>query len=344
MATQQIALFDVTDAPDPRDVHGQIDLLSYETWLVGFSGGKDSVACVLHLLESGVPRDRIELMHHRVDGGFDEPRVFDWPVTDGYVKAFAKAFGLKLYFSYKQGGIAGEMFRENSLTKPTFFETPDGLMKSGGERGKIATRRMFPAISADHSKRFCSSYTKIDVCAKAITGQTRFCNSRTLFISGERAEESPQRSRYLSFEPHRTDRRDGKLKRHVDHHRPVLNWSEEEVWAILERWGVRPHPCYEIGIGRASCAACIFGNGNQFATLRQIDPKGFRVIIDMEQDLDHTMKHDRTLDQVADAGTPYAAVTPERAAILMSTEYNESILIDNWQLPAGAFGESNGPT
>jgi tRNA(Ile)-lysidine synthase TilS/MesJ len=44
------------------------DLNSYDVIVVAFSGGKDSIACVLHLLELGGPRERIELWHHDVDG------------------------------------------------------------------------------------------------------------------------------------------------------------------------------------------------------------------------------------------------------------------------------------
>lgn len=38
-------------------------------YIVAFSGGKDSVAMVLHLLEIGVPKESIHLHHHDVDGG-----------------------------------------------------------------------------------------------------------------------------------------------------------------------------------------------------------------------------------------------------------------------------------
>lgn len=347
MNQQQIALFDVTDAPDPRVCH--IDFDSYETVIVAFSGGKDSVCAVLHLLEQGVPRSKIELWHHRVDGygsaDGSEQRVFDWPVTDAYVQAFGDAFGLPVFFSGKDGGIAGEMFRTEARTRPVTFETPDGLMKSGGDRGKISTRRMFPAVSADLGRRFCSSYVKISVGAAAIAAQTRFCHSRTLFVSGERAEESANRSTYKMLEPHRTDRRNGKLARHVDHGRVVLDYTEQEVWDCLKRWGVRPHPAYEAQFGRCSCAYCIFSSKNQLATLRQIDPAGFEVIAQMEVTLNHTMKNGASLHEVADQGTPYKAATEERAAVLMATEYPFPILVEpnDWHLPAGAFGESAGP-
>jgi len=113
--------------------------------------------------------------------------------------------------------------------------------------------------------------------------------------------------------------------------------------AILKRWGVQPHPCYQLGFGRCSCAFCIFASNDQMAPLRQIDPEGFEHIAAMETDLGHTMKHDRALHQVADAGTPYEAVTPERVALTMSTTYDQPILTDNWELPAGAYGDSAGP-
>ncbi len=44
------------------------DLQSYDHILIGFSAGKDSVACLLTLLEAGVSPSRIELHHHEVDG------------------------------------------------------------------------------------------------------------------------------------------------------------------------------------------------------------------------------------------------------------------------------------
>ena len=40
------------------------DLAAYDRILLAFSGGKDSLACLLHLLEAGVPASRIELHHH----------------------------------------------------------------------------------------------------------------------------------------------------------------------------------------------------------------------------------------------------------------------------------------
>jgi 3'-phosphoadenosine 5'-phosphosulfate sulfotransferase (PAPS reductase)/FAD synthetase len=48
-----------------------------------------------------------------------------------------------------------------------------------------------------------------------------FRDGKTLVVTGERAEESPNRARYKVFEPHRADNRHGRrVIRHVDHWRP----------------------------------------------------------------------------------------------------------------------------
>lgn len=224
------------------------DLATYDHVIVAFSGGKDSVACLLHLLDLGVPRDKLELWHHDVDGreGSD---LMDWPVTRDYCRKVAAAFGLPIYFSWKMGGFEGEMLRENAHTQPTRFEVPGGeVVQTGGERGKLSTRRKFPQVSADLSVRWCSAYLKIDVCTAALNNQARFVGKRVLLVTGERAEESVARAKYRVLEPHKSDNRNGKVRRrHVDQWRAVHKWTEAKVWAILERYCVNPHPCYLVG-------------------------------------------------------------------------------------------------
>lgn len=41
-----------------------LPLEDYDLIIVLFSGGKDSLACYLKLLEMGVPKEKIELWHH----------------------------------------------------------------------------------------------------------------------------------------------------------------------------------------------------------------------------------------------------------------------------------------
>ncbi|NEP53126.1 MAG: phosphoadenosine phosphosulfate reductase family protein [Moorea sp. SIO3C2] len=315
----------------------------YDRTIIAFSGGKDSLACVLWAIENQLPG--IELWHHDVDGR-EGSTMMDWPVTRAYCEAIAKHLNLPLYFSWLEGGFEREMLRDNQRKAATHFETPDGGIKTvGGTRGKLNTRLKFPQKAADLQTRWCSAYLKVDVCSIAIKNQERFNHSKTLLITGERAEESAARSKYAAFEPDRADGRDGKKARHVDRLRPIHGWPEEKVWEIIERHNINAHPAYHLGWGRLSCMACIFGSCNQWATIRAIALDHFKKIADHESSFGVTIDRKRTVNEMADLGTPYQAAleNPQLVAIAMGREYRQSMVSPvKWNLPAGAFGEQNG--
>ena len=317
-------------------------LNDYDKIIVAFSGGKDSLACLLHILDLGIDKNKIELWHHDVDGR--SSNFMDWACTDDYCRKVAETFNVKIYYSWKVGGFEREMLRDNSRTAPTAFEQPDGTIKQvGGTRGKESTRLKFPQVSPDLSVRWCSAYLKIDVCATAIRNQERFNNSRTLVVTGERAEESASREKYKEFEPHRSDNRDGKKRRLVDQWRPVHLWKEQTVWDIIRKYKVNPHPAYLLGWGRVSCAACIFGNKDQWASLREINLEQIDKIIHYEKLFGLTINRSKSIPELIVDGKPYSSIRASVARIANSSEYTEPVILDNWTLPAGAFGDSCGP-
>ena len=84
-----------------RHTYNVPDLAEYDFILVAFSGGKDSTAAFLYLLDRGVAPERIELWHHSVDGhggNGASSSLMDWPSTPAYCRAFARAFHAPLYF------------------------------------------------------------------------------------------------------------------------------------------------------------------------------------------------------------------------------------------------------
>lgn len=314
----------------------------YSKIIIAFSGGKDSLACLLHLLDMGVKKSHIELWHHDVDG---QRRTFmDWECTPAYVRAIARAFEIPVYFSWKEGGFEREMNRENQPTAPTWFEQPLGLGTAGG-KGKPNTRLKFPQVSADLSVRWCSAYLKISIADIALRHQERFNNNRTLFITGERAAESAARSQYKTFEPHRADLRNGKSRRHIDHWRPVHSWSETQVWDIIKKYKVNPHPAYKLGWGRVSCCTCIFGSPDQWASVRALSPERFEKIAQYERSFDTTISRTQDVVALADKGVAYAAT---KNATLVQEAFDSNwdypVFVDDWQLPSGAFGELAGPS
>lgn len=329
---------------DPKQFLSKLELegIPFDRILVAFSGGKDSLACVLHLLELGVPKDRIELHHHDIDAGGED--FMDWPCTPAYCRAVAAHLGIPIYFSYREGGFKREMERKDTPTAPVFFEKPDGTFGVAGGKGPGGTRGKFPQVSADLSVRWCSAYLKIDVMRRAIANQDRFLEGNTLVVTGERAEESPSRSRYKEFEPHACHNN----KRSVWAWRPVHSWTEKQVWDIIERHKIRPHLAYELGWGRLSCMSCIFGSPNQWATIRYLFPAHFEKVASMEQATGCTIQRKRNIRELADAGTVYPAAKEELAdfwaTLAQRKGWELPIHARNWTLPAGAFGESTGPT
>lgn len=322
-----------------------VKLSSYDHIIVAFSGGKDSLACILGLLDHpDCIRSRIELMHHDVDGG--GPPFMDWPCTPSYCRSVAKHLKLPIYFSRKIGGFKREMLRDGTPTAPTEFQVPGGPESMfdvdedvAGGNGPPGTRLKFPQKSADLRVRWCSAYLKIDVCALAIRNQDRFWGRRTLVITGERAQESAARAKYAEFEPHRAH---GK-QRHVDQWRPLLHWDERQVWDIIERWKINPHPAYRLGWGRVSCMTCIFGSPDQWASAAVVAPDQVEGVAGYEERFGVTIDRRRSVAEMIAAGRPYP-MDPAIIAEAISTNWVGPARVEQWETPAGAYGDSSGPT
>lgn len=342
------------------ELFGNIDFDSYDVIALAVSGGKDSVGCALHLKEQGVDMSKVEFWHHEIDGR-EGSSLMDWVCTPDYCRKFAEWYGVPIYFSWREGGFEREMNRDGStLTGKVFYENAEGLHEIVPGAG-YASRLRFPQVGSMMAGRWCSPKLKIDVARRIFTNDPRFENSRTLFITGERAEESlspenfklmregklppekqKQRAGYAEFEPHEKDARDS--GRHIDVWRPLHMWSVQEVWEIIERHKVRAHPCYYIGYSRCSCQFCIFGDEDQWRTGQEVSPERFNVISQLEEIYDHTIDRDYSVLERAEQGKVYSGFSAEYARVGNSKEYKQTILMTNWFLPAGAYGKSCGPT
>jgi DNA sulfur modification protein DndC len=316
------------------------NLESYDLFLVGLSGGKDSIACALELLDRGVPAHKIECWHHLIDGREGEG-LMDWESTPAYCRAFAKAFGFGYYESWREGGFVREMTRHNERTAKTWFETPSGLESAGGVLGSLNTREQFPQVGGTLTTRWCSSSLKIDVMSIAINNQKRLLGKRILVITGERALESESRAKYAKFEDHKCNTK----SRTVHTWRAVHSWTEAQVWAKLEKHSVNPHPAYRLGWSRLSCMTCIFGNADQWRSVAEIAPERLEVIANFEAAFGKTIdRHTDVLSKAA-RGTAYAGCS-DRALVAESRDsgWNGQIRTSNWRLPAGAFKKGCGPS
>lgn len=313
----------------------------YDKVVVAFSGGKDSLACILRLLDMGVARDKIVLWHHAVDGEPGQVGLMDWPCTEGYVRAVAKALGLEIRFSWKNRGFEGEMLRQNALTAPTTLETMDGSrITTGGTTGKEATRMMFPQVSPDLTVRWCSAYLKIDVAAKVFTNDPFFKTGKFVILTGERREESPGRARYAEVEEHKAST----ANRTVHQWRAVIDFTEQQVWDLIAKHHIAPHPAYQLGFGRVSCMPCIFGKADQWAAVKELDAARFEKIAKFEEQFGKTIQRTESVRVMAAKGTSFVLARAEIRELAMTHgEFAAPVIVNEWTMPAGAFRRTGGP-
>jgi hypothetical protein len=281
---------------------------------------------------------------------------FEWGMSKAYAERFADFFGLKILYAWRVGGFRQEMLRNNTKIAPVNFTKLDGtICQVGGTMNRVATRMQFPAIGDITCGRWCTPQLKIGSSTAFLNNVEELKNSKTLYLSGERAGESAARAKYAQFETHVCDKRDSpKLKRHIDHCRIIHQYSEEQVWTLIRKHRVNVPAVYYIGYSRYSCKPCIFGQCDEWATLRVIDPKLFFDILSYEIEFNKTINYKRTKGEtvqvsildMANKGTPFpGAYEPALVWEVNNRDWNGFIILDrdNWVLPAGAFKGGSGP-
>lgn len=321
--------------------------------IIAFSGGKDSVYMVLFcLFELKIPNERIELWHHDVDGHGEN--LFDWLVTPDYCRAFAKAFNLRLYFSYRKNGIVGRLLRDNAPLEDVYYQRePDGeFYQLLSNPNKTETGGRWPQVGSDMKTRWCSGTVKIDVASRVMANDPRLQGTlenptKIVFLTGERHDESPARKNLKEVEAYRASSQ----KRNVLLWRPNVEVTETQVWDMMKAHMVQPHPCYMIGWSRCSCQLCIF-NAKEFwrATL-DISPEKVLRIGELEEETArfptgiHTLYDKKTIwekvvsggDSIINLKDPETAYWVDQA----TKKFTHPIIVEKWIMPSGAFNQLN---
>lgn len=341
-----------------------LPLEEYDLIVVLFSGGKDSTACYLKLVELGVPKEKIELWHHDIDGGHPTRRM-DWRCTQNYVKSFADAEGVTLRVSYRVNGFFGELYRIGASEPIEWIDPETGEVKQCKlspnylkckELKEQATEEMeellkeygcrlkFPAKTGDLSRRWCSAYLKIDVMGSVTANikETK-ANKKILIVSGERRGESAGRAKYNEIEIGRKNA-EAKAHRTVHQWRCCIDYTEKDVWELLKRHHINPHPCYRVGWNRCSCAMCIFSTPRLYAGFNELFPEDFKELHEDEVRLGFTLDNKKDLYEFID-GAESCVVRTDEAAIrsIQTGEFSvEDVYVKAWRYPAGAFHGADG--
>ena len=351
-----------------------LPLEMYDLVIVLISGGKDSIACYYKLLELGVPKSKIEFWHHDIDGGHPS-RTMDWRCTANYIRSFAEAEQIPLRVSWRKNGFFGELYRIGASELIEYVDPETGeiyqcppskkymecqklkvaaISEMENKLAEFGYRMKFPMKSGDLSRRWCSAYLKIMVADTVLRNMNSVAANLTktrkdiklLIVSGERRGESVGRSKYNEIEIHRTNAV-SKHHRTVHQWRPVIDYSERDIWEVLKRHKVNPHPCYRAGWNRCSCAMCIFSTPQLFAGIRELYPKEYALLCQDEKVLGFTLDNHCDLETyIGSADSCVYHDDKEAIQSLLTGEFPvESVYVkDKWKYPAGAFhGAAGGP-
>lgn len=136
------------------------------------------------------------------------------------------------------------------------------IVDSPGFEALCFSRGMFPC----RVRRFCTQELKIWPLDEARSeGAT--------VVLGVRAAESAARAGL----PERSEESGHSIWR------PLIGWSEEDVWRIIRRHGVEPHPLYALGASRVGCWPCVFAGRADLRLLHRLDPLRVEYIADLER-------------------------------------------------------------
>lgn len=231
------------------------DFASYDWIVINSSAGKDSQA-MLDYVVNLVPvalRERIVVVHS------DLGRV-EWKGTRELAEEQADHYGLRF---------------------EVVSRTQNDLLDHVMARGK------WPSSSA----RYCTSDHKRGPISTLFTKLTAESNLRRpvriLNCLGMRAQESPARSKLKAFE---RDKRNTNGRRQVDRWLPIHEWTVRQVWARIEKSGVRHHYAYDLGMPRLSCVFCIFAPEAALLVAGKHNPELLAEYVATEEKIDHTFR------------------------------------------------------
>lgn len=232
-------------------------------YVLGFSGGKDSVASWLHLTRE-LQLPNVTCLF--ADTGHEFPELFD------YLDLLERDHGcplVRIHATMEDVRVFGEASARNIIQRlgldPESYWHRERLDM---QRLAILKRR-FPSSKV----RFCTDLLKTYPSARWMKDN---CNlPRTIRVSGVRAEESPGRARQPAYS---FDELTGCWI-----WKPVFRWTHDEVFACHYRHGVPPNPLYLEGMGRVGCAPCIMARKSELAAIAQRRPEAFIRLADMEQ-------------------------------------------------------------
>lgn len=223
-------------------------------YIAAVSGGKDSTALCLHLIEMGLD---FRAVHY--DTGWEHPDTYQY-VRD----VLPGVIGRPVEIRYRE-----PVLDDRRETMAQELEAMLGF-RSPMVRW-VLKRAMFPS----RTRRYCTQELKY-FTARDVMREVHAQGRAPVNVLGIRAEESRARSKLLELE----------LDEDLDAMvwRPLLRWTLQDVIDIHQRHAVVPNPLYLRNASRVGCWPCIMAQKSDLRVFAKDDHR-IRVIEVLERRL-----------------------------------------------------------
>lgn len=243
--------------------------------ILSCSGGKDSTAAGLHLIERGIPFETIFC-----DTGWEAPETYDYlrevlPRTLGPIRwlrvptPWPERVALHLLRASEMPRAEVEAAERAEAARLAVIcedraqaiERVIGVPNSAMVR--IALRK---AVMPARKVRWCTQELK----ARPARAFFDALDYEPINVVGIRAEESEKRAAMPERE------RDKEMR--VEVWRPLIRWTLQDVIDIHHRHGLRPNPLYLGSAVRVGCFPCVFSRKEEIRDLPPARVAGIRML------------------------------------------------------------------
>lgn len=225
--------------------------------IASVSGGKDSTAMCLHLIEQGIEFEAVTM-----DTGWEHPGTYRYldEVLPGVIGPIRRLGCKWPVLPEPLEAVALEC--ERLLDLP---DLPDGTPRRSAMVRFILKRAMFPT----RLRRFCTQELKIRPIQRYIKTVHK-TGALPVNVVGIRAAESRARAKLPERE----------ISEPMDCMvwRPLIRWTTQDVIDIHARHNVTPNPLYLSGAERVGCWPCINSRKAEIRHMADTDARRVQVI------------------------------------------------------------------
>lgn len=216
--------------------------------VVGVSGGKDSTAVCLNLLEQGYSTSDFDRVF--MDTGWEDERTYE-------------------YLDQLEGTIGSiHRIRLDIDVSEEIQEDVERLEKKIGFYSPMIRRILKNSFFSNRYQKWCTTDLKIKPLKKYFDA----LDYDYVNLVGIRKEESPRRAKMTEWE----------YNEYFDCwvNRPIIDWTFEDVIDIHHRFGLVPNSLYLNGSTRVGCYPCINSRKKEISL---IDRKRIDIIRELEE-------------------------------------------------------------